>query len=429
MANFDCPLHLPRDGGRRDFLRTLLLSAGILALGPLGRKSSEALGAPRPNHKRLVVVNLAGGADTLNIVVPVGLSSYYSGRPSMAIQPAAGLALSGVSGQYKLHPSMPKIAALWNSGDALAVQKTGYPGADLSHFVSQDIFSYGVRNVGSFPLLGIPTSGWIARYADLFPLTPLGSVAIGRGRPLDFVGGQTRGLTVNNLSNFKVFVQNGSIGRIETVKTLVHDAPTVGLTYEAKQALMTAYDLADQVQQAVADHNTYLSGSGITYPNSSISTNLKDVAALIYGGFETSIFYVGLDGWDTHGAQLSTQATLLNWLDGAVGAFSDEMKALGVWDDIVMVVITEFGRRSYSNGGGTDHGHGFAEIVMGGPVNGGRSYGPDLTNADLANGTGYLPYSVDFRSIYKEILTEHLGVNASKVLPETLPIDTTLGIL
>jgi uncharacterized protein (DUF1501 family) len=426
MNNFETALRLPRDGSRRDFMRTALLAAGIVALGPFGRRASEALGAPRSNFKRVVVINMNGGCDTLNMVCPVALQSYYDRRPNIAIPAASALALNGVSGAYKLHPSMPKLAALWNSGDALAVQQVGYPGADLSHFVSQDIFSYGVRN--GFTSLGIKKSGWIARFADLYAATPLGAVSIGRGKPLDFTGGLVRGLTVQNLAGFKVYVQNGSIARLDTVKALIHDAPVAGLTYEAKEALKAAYDLADSVQQALVDHNTYLSGAGIAWPNSGIANNLKDIAALIHGGFDTRIFYTGFDGFDTHAVQSSVMQTLLGQLDGALGAFSDEMKALGVWNDVVVVINTEFGRRSFSNGSGTDHGAAYAEIVAGGSVNGGQSYGPNFSNSDLTNVSGYLPYEIDFRSIYKEILRDHMGVDPAPVFPETQEKNHDLGI-
>jgi uncharacterized protein (DUF1501 family) len=148
---------------------------------------------------------------------------------------------------------------------------------------------------------------------------------------------------------------------------------------------------------------------------------------LIEGGFESRIFYTGFSGFDTHSAQLTGQAALFTQLDNALGAFSQDMQAMGTWNDMVVAVITEFGRRNYVNGSaGTDHGHGYTMLVLGGAVRGGVK-GPDLTDTDL--NAEYPSYAVDFRSIYKEILNHHMGFDPAPVFPETLPIDATVGIV
>lgn len=434
MSDKNSRPRLPRGISRRDVLRFAVASAGMCALGPLvGGRRSEASGAPRANWKRLVVINLVGGCDTLNMCVPAGLSSYYGARGNLSIPSASALQLNGTS-LYRLHPSMPKVAALWNDGDALTVQRVGYPTEDLSHFVSADIFSLGVR--GSFVPLRVNRSGWIARYADHYANSPLGAVSIGMGRPLDFVGGTTHGLTVSNLAGFQISAGSSRPEALATAKSIVKEAVTSGLAYEAREALVEAYDLADEVQTALANHDAYLAGGAVTYPMTAIAAHLSDVAALIHGGFDTRIFYTGFGGFDTHSGQgtvnptTGTLASLLASLDGAIGAFSDEMKQLGVWDDVAIVVITEFGRRTYGNGsGGTDHGHAYAMLAAGGSLHGGASYGPDLTNADMQATAGYPSYAVDFRSVYKELVSGHLGADPDPVFPEDLQINTTLDLV
>jgi uncharacterized protein (DUF1501 family) len=433
MPQHPCRLHLPKDVSRRALLQAGLAGAGMLALGPLGRRRSEALGAPLPNHKRVVVVNMSGGNDTLNMVIPVGLAQYATQRGSLAVPSSAALALNGTT-LYRLHPSMPRTQTLWNDGDVAAVQRVGYPNANLSHFESQDIFSWGVRN--GFGPLGQQPSGWIARYADVYAPTPLGGVSIGMGRPLDFVGGTSNPMLVSSLANFRISGTNSTAVRtyrLQQARELLRNATGTGLPAQARDALTQAHDLTDQVQTTLTGHTSYLSSVGITYPNTTIANRMRDVAALIQGGFETRVFYTGYGGFDTHGGQgaaTGAHATLLGQLDGALGAFSDEMKALGVWDDVVIVILTEFGRRNFVNGSvGTDHGHAFAELVVGGAVDGGASYGPDLTDADLTTRNGYPAYAVDFRSIYKEVLQDHLGADPAPVFPEALPIETTLGLL
>jgi uncharacterized protein (DUF1501 family) len=425
-------LHIPRMASRRDVLRALIVGAGIYALGPLGR-TSVALGAPLTNFKRLVVVNLLGGCDTLNMVVPVGLSQYYAARGSGAISSAAALDINGVSGLYKLHPRLVRVQGLWNQGDALAVQRVGYPQADLSHFVSQDIYSLGVR--GSFTPLHINRSGWVARFADQYAPTTLGAVSIGMGKPLDLTVGLRTNLTISSLAGLTISSTSGSDPqRTQATKDLIQAAPAqTGLPYEAKHALQSAYDLADQVQAASTNHQNYLTSAGLNYPATPIGQRLKDVAGMIYAGFDTRLFYTGMANnaeFDTHSNQLSMHNTLFGQLDAALGVFYDEMNALGTWNDVAIVVITEFGRRTAFNGSGTDHGHGFASLVLGGGINGGASKGPDLTTADLAtSGTGYLSYAVDFRSIYKELIERYMGVDPAPVFPEPLQINGYVGLI
>ncbi len=425
-------IRVGREMSRRDVVRASLAGAGILALGPLGKWMSTASGAPQ-SLKRFVVVNCYGGNDTLNMFVPVTLSPYFSRRTGLALQASQCLALTGpnATANYMLHPSMPKIAALWAAGDVAAVNRVGYPSPDLSHFVSQDIFSHGVR--GDFSALKIPESGWIARFCDNYAPTPLGAVAVGVGRPVDLVGGATSPLAVNNLSGFKI-QGAGSSGqqftpafylRNDTAKKVIADFVGTGRPASQRDALSDAHNLTDEVQTALSTYS-----STVVYGNDTLSKQLKDVARLIQGGFETRLFYTGFSGFDTHSSQgttVGTQANLLGNLDNAIGAFAADMQAMGTWNDMAIVVITEFGRRNYVNGSvGTDHGESYTMLAIGGAVKGGVR-GPDLVDADL-NGE-YPTYAVDFRSVYKEILHRHLNVDPAPVFPETMPIDVSVGVV
>jgi uncharacterized protein (DUF1501 family) len=421
---------------RREFLRLSAATAGIAgltALGPLDRLLPAAYGAPQ-QVKRLVVMNCFGGNDTLNMFVPVNLTPYYTRRVGLAIESNSALSLNTgpfPTAAYKLHPSMPKTAALWAEGRVAAVNRVGYPTANLSHFTSMDIFSYGVR--GTFSSLGIPASGWIARFCDRYAPTPLGAVAVNVGRPRDIVGGTTSPLPVSTLAGFKVLGAGSGGGqytpahfhRLANAKKLIDNFAGSGRTLAQKDALQQAHDLTTQVQSALA---TYVPGA--TYSSERLSQQMRDIAVLIQGGFESRIFYTGFSGFDTHSAQGTTaglQATLFGQLDNAIGSFVDDLKSMNVWNDTVILVITEFGRRNYVNGSaGTDHGHAFTALVLGGAVQGGVK-GPHLTEADL--NTEWASYAVDFRSIYKEILADHMGLEPTPVFPEPLAIENSLGLL
>ncbi len=157
---------------------------------------------------------------------------------------------------------------------------------------------------------------------------------------------------------------------------------------------------------------------------------MQDIARLVQHGFETRVFYTGFGGFDTHSSQgqgTGRQADLYERLDTALGAFKADMQAFGAWDDTVVIVTTEFGRRNFKNGSdGTDHGHAHCTLLAGGAVNGG-AYGPDVTTTDLEE--NWLKYQVDFRDVYREVIDDHLGGDGSAVFPESQEKNVTLGIV
>ncbi len=171
---------------RRDFLRYTLMGTGIAALGPFGKMmptaSAEPGMMPPGSQNIVVVINLYGGNDGFNTVVPVNLANYYLQRGPLALDPLVDPLISlntppgPTNTNYMLHPALTNIGQLWTEGSLAIVNKVGYPTANLSHFLSQDIWSYGVR--GNFSGLPINRSGWIARFADLYAQTPTGAVSV-----------------------------------------------------------------------------------------------------------------------------------------------------------------------------------------------------------------------------------------------------------
>lgn len=261
----------------------------------------------------------------------------------------------------------------------------------------------------------------------------MGAVSIGMGRPSHFVGGTSNPLQVGSLASFNFAVDssftNNHAYRLQQAKTMLANSVVTGTPAGVRDAIEQAHDLSGQVQTALTNYETYRSGAGIVYQNQTISRNLKDVAALIHGGFETRVFYTGFGGFDTHGDQgaaTGNQATLFQRLDDAILSFSTDMKNLGQWNNVVVGIFTEFGRRNYENGsGGTDHAESFSAILLGGGVNGGL-FGPALTDTHLAGET--VPYGVDFRDLWREVVNDHLGAAAGPVFPEAQPINTVLGV-
>jgi uncharacterized protein (DUF1501 family) len=425
---------LPHTFTRRDVVGLSMAGMGLLSLGPLGRLLPEARGAPT-GDTFAVVINLFGGNDGTNMVPPVSVGTYYDRRPTIAIAAGDGVSLDSgpaPTTDYVLHAAMPRLGALWAQGDLAVVNRVGYPDANLSHFTSQDIYSLGVRN--GFQDLGIGKSGWVARYAERYAPTAMGAVSVGVGRMLDFVGGSSNPFLVDRLSSFR-FDEDGSWRsnhqyRLQVVRDLLAGVPRTGLKGDAADAISQGHQLADQIQAAVEAYAGVVDYADANGSVSNIQRTMRDIATLVEYGFETRIFYTGFGGFDTHGDQGAAngyQGTLFGRLDTAIGAFAEDMQRLGVWDRTLVVVISEFGRRNYENGsGGTDHGHGSCFLVAGGAVNPG-TFGPDVTDADLQE--EYLPYGVDFRDVYREIIQDHLGADPTPVLPEPQPFSTNLGLV
>ncbi|MEZ5991388.1 MAG: DUF1501 domain-containing protein [Planctomycetota bacterium] len=432
---------------RRNFLRVGAAGAGALALGaldqgvaPLSAKLAKA--APLPNHKRLVVINMLGGNDWLNTLIPTTgsvASIYQSRRPNIAFQPGQGLSMTGGPNvpDFQMHPAMTNLQALWNQGDVAFVNKVGYPSQNLSHFVSEDIWSYGARS-GIASLSGL-APGWVARYGNAYSTSPMGLVSIGVGRRLDFEGATSNPFLVSSVSSFRYdidyhYSRNHEL-RADVIQSILGMQPATGAKGDIAAAAQSAYNAAAQMTVAISDYETYETTNTIQYPLRAGSTTslttmgsrLRDIALLIYGGFDTEVFYTGFGGFDTHSDQAARHTDLLTQLDEAIGVFQQDLTLQGVWNDTVIVVISEFGRRNYENGSdGTDHGHGGNMIVVGGPVNGGV-HGDTLGDADL--NAEYMPYSTDFRDVYRNLIQDHLGNAAAPLFPETQPINSTLNVV
>jgi uncharacterized protein (DUF1501 family) len=254
------------------------------------------------------------------------------------------------------------------------------------------------------------------------------------GRPAAFVGGTVSPLQVESLESFR-FQEDwhypwSHVQRMRTARAALDLVADDGAPGAVKGALAQAHDLSGQVEAALLAHETHLARTGLSFPDTTLGHRLRDMAALVHGGFDTRVFLTGTGGFDTHGDQGALTGRLpdlLAEIDGALDAFARDMRAIGRWSDAVVCVFTEFGRRNYENGStGTDHGAAYSAILAGGPVAGG-SYGPDPTDVHLQD--EYLPYAVDFRDLFREVVADHLDADPGPVFPEAQPTNDHLGFL
>jgi uncharacterized protein (DUF1501 family) len=283
---------------------------------------------------------------------------------------------------------------------------------------------------GSFSSLGLPVSGWVARYADANAPDPFGAVYVGHGRPAALVGGATPRFMSTNLSRYRFEYPSNLANHLHpltVVRQVLAARGGWGSANSAGQAAELAHSLTAKIESAAIAYQ-----SSVAYPtNNTLAADLRDAAILMQAGFGTRIFYCGTEGFDTHarqGALAGTQALLLRRLDAALTAFAKDLRDMGAWSRTVLAVVSEFGRRNYdNNSGGTDHGGGNCVLLCGGAVRGGF-FGTHLTEADLSQ--EFTPWEVDFRSVYAEVLRSHLGVaDVDAVFPEPGSIAAPLGFV
>ena len=389
---------------RREFLARGLYGIGVSSAMPIFlSRTSAALTAQalqgtsvekHPN-RILVVVELSGGNDGLNTVVPYGDPAYYRARPKLGIPDKEVIKLSSGFG---LHPSMVGFERLYKDGLLGIVHGCGYDHPSLSHFSSMGFWHTGVPNGGE-PL------GWLGRLADeaYSPSKKNVIVNIGNSQSLAVRSGHHSPLVFEDPARFR------REGTDDEKKVLVgmsqpKTSGNASLDFLASLAA-NATESSDFVRQASANYQTtvdYGIGGGI-------GANLQRVAALISAGMPTRLYYVTYAGnsFDTHVQQADLHSRLLMYTADAIRGFMEDIKRIGRGDDVAMMVFTEFGRRVEENGSlGTDHGTATPMFVVGKGVKGGlHGQHPSLTDLDDGN----MKMTTDFRRVYATMIKEWLG--------------------
>jgi uncharacterized protein (DUF1501 family) len=382
---------------RRSFLRDGLYGIGVSAALPLllGR-TSEALAAEAEQSGRiLVVVELSGGNDGLNTVVPYNNDEYYRVRPNLAIPKSKAIAVSDDAG---FHPSLVGFERLYKDGLMAVVEGCGYPNPSLSHFSSMGYWHTGVPNSGE-------SLGWVGRFADAYDpeRKPNQIINIGSSQSLA-VRSETHSPLV--FDDPRQLRREGSEGE----KTVLERFGTERESANPALAFLrsTAKNAAEGgalVRDAWASYDTPVDyGLGV-----GIATDLRKTAALIAADLPTRIYYVSYRGnaFDTHVLQADLHDRLLMYTADAVNGFMKDLERIGRRQDVAVMMFTEFGRRVEENASqGTDHGTAGPMFVVGEGVKGGF-YGktPRLTDLDDGN----LKMTTDFRRVYATMIAEWMG--------------------
>jgi uncharacterized protein (DUF1501 family) len=407
---------------RRDFMQTMALAVGGLI--PISHHAwAAAASSASATQRKLIVILLRGAVDGLNVVVPHGDANYYRLRPSIAIpRPGQEDGALDLNGYFGLHPALAPLQDLWQQRRLAFIHAAGSPDATRSHFDAQDYMESGT------PGRKNTQEGWMNRLLTCLPgpAAPTRAISVGPVMPRILAGRAT--------------ATNIASGAAATRPTLL-DRPRISgafdQLYQGNDKLSRAYQQAQSAHQEVmasmADEMRIADG-GAPLPNG-FPDDAARIAALMRNDSKVQMAFMALGGWDTHANQGASRGQLANRLTPLGQGLAALAQRLGpMFDDTTIVVMSEFGRTVRQNGNaGTDHGHGNAMWIMGGPVAGGKVYGDwlGLEEASLYEGRD-VPVTTDFRHVLAEIAERHLQLPDRQLqqLFPAMPVRATrLGII
>jgi uncharacterized protein (DUF1501 family) len=427
---------------RREFLRTGLLGGSLCWTMPaflsrtmqsLHAEADGALvqGVTGRDGNILVVLQLAGGNDGLNTVIPLGNDEYRKSRPTIGVPEASILKLDPQTG---LHPSLSGLASAYQEGHLAVVQGVGYPNPNRSHFRSTEIWATAVDSNKS------SNTGWIGRYFDNACSGCDASVGIAMASQMPqaltasapkgvlYQGGGGGGKKKNKKSGGVQAQADGSM-MMEEDDDAGQAGGSIGmLNGPGNLGKLSALDFLERTemdakvsQQEIAQASSKAKNS-VPYPTTRLGQNFAMVSRLIAGGMPTRIYYLSLGGFDTHTQQVGAHERLLKEMGDAVAAFLSDLKAQGNLGRVSLMTFSEFGRRVKENAsGGTDHGAAAPMFLAGGGIQSGLlGQMPSLAPQDLFDGD--VKYNTDFRSVYATVLEKHLGVKSVGILRTQFPL-------
>jgi uncharacterized protein (DUF1501 family) len=387
---------------RRHFLKNSSLAAAGTLMVPqfLQAMYRQQLPIESSGHKVLIVIQLSGGNDGLNTVIPISNDIYYQKRPVIAIEKNKAAPLTD---DAALHPALTSFRALYDQGELAILNDVGYPNPDRSHFRSMDIWHTASASNE------IWNTGWLGRYLDAQCANcaqPTQILELDDVLSLALKGDIQKGIAFKDpallfkSSNAPFFKQLMNDHHS-------HEEPLADYLYKT---------LADTVQSADSIFKASKLGTTANkYPDTGLGKSLRTIASLMAGGMNTSVYYLSLGSFDTHVNQAAQQQRLLAELNGAVEAFVKDMKQQNRFKDVLMMSFSEFGRRVGQNASaGTDHGTANNMFFVGGSLKQQGLLNSMPTLLDLDNGD--LKYRVDFRNVLATVLQNWLGAPTADIL-------------
>jgi uncharacterized protein (DUF1501 family) len=416
------PMCDPLFTSRREFLTGSLRFLSAAATMPvfLGRSAlafAEPQGAAKGNGDAspiLVVVQLSGGNDGLNLVIPYENDIYYRLRPRLAIEAKTVLPLKGGFG---LHPAAEGLKSLYDEGLLTIVQSVGYPNPNRSHFVSMDIWHTADPEQRKH-------NGWLGRYVDACcagadPPKPTEAIALMKDSPLALAGERFAPLTFEDVNDLTWKGGRRDPAAAEAFRRLNGSAAVAGdsgVQQFLQRAAVEALAGAEEIRTAAG--RELQTRGGRRRDGGLLAQQLGLIARMIAADLPTRIYYASLGGFDTHAGQLGRQQQLLRQLGDSLASFVETLRGQNLLDRVLILAFSEFGRRVQENAsGGTDHGEAGPMLLVGSRVKAGLlGDAPDLANLSR----GDVPHKTDFRQVYAGVLRDWM-----KLPPKQ--IDSVLG--
>lgn len=386
---------------RKEFIQLGSLATASLMM-PKFLKALENPAAVPAGNKVVVVLQLSGGNDGLNTVIPVRNDIYYKLRPGLGIQKNKALSLTD---EVALNPSLSALKALYDEGNMAILNNVGYPNPDRSHFRSMDIWHSASQSNEYW------NNGWVGRYLDAQCHgcdKPTQALEVDDVLSLALKGEQNNALAVKDprrlfgTSNEKYFREiNKNHGGNH------HDEKPVDYLYKTLAETLSSADYIFKQSR--------LHPSSASYPNTELGSGLKTIASLIFSDINTKVYYISLGSFDTHVGQEAQQGRLFTQMSEAIKAFTDDLKKNGRMEDVLLFTFSEFGRRVAQNASnGTDHGTANNMFLISGGLKkkGILNAMPNLEDLNQ----GDLKYNVDFKNVYATILEKWLSADSSRIL-------------
>ena len=347
-----------------------------------------------------MIIQLSGGNDGLNTVIPYRNDLYYKYRPTISIKENKVIKLSDSVG---LHPSLSPLKRLYDDGLLAIINNVGYPNPNRSHFRSTDIWQTASDSNEYLQ------SGWVGRYLDSFGKNHYNAIEIDDSLSLMMKGENMSDIATKSASQLYKTSQDPFLKKILSYQNDEHlSEHNLGYLYKTMIAAeSSAKHIFFNAKKVVKANN---------YPNNGFANQLKTMAQFINSGMETKVFYSSLGGFDTHSYQNNKQKRLLDMYAESMEAFVNDLKKQNTFKDTLILTFTEFGRRVKQNSAhGTDHGAANNVFIIGDNLKKQGLYN-DLASISDLDANGDIKYEIDFRTVYATILNKWLQVNDKRIL-------------
>jgi uncharacterized protein (DUF1501 family) len=400
----------PLQTSRRNFVQSFGGSAAMIALGcglPRFLKAAVPRLSDGPREKVTVILQLSGGNDGLNTVIPYRHDIYKAQRPTLSLSTTNVIDIGNDLG---INPAAKGLADLFHDGSLAIVQGVGYDKPNRSHFESMDIWHTCQRKDQ------MRSTGWVGRALDFSHQSDLSGMHVGRGKqPLALAGRSVTCPTVGSPDEFRLQDDDDQLLKDTlSLATKSTDASRSDLLDFLNQNTSSALSASQRIAEAMKKKS-----SSNPYPETELGKKFETIGRMIAGDLETRIYYVELDGFDTHSAQAPAHNALLSQWSEAVTAFQRNLQEIKRDQDVVVFCFSEFGRRVSENASeGTDHGAAAPVLLAGTPLRGGL-VGEHPSLDDLEEGD--LKHHTDFRQVYATLLEDWMGWNSEEILGRKYP--------